>query len=237
MDEIVTNIAMEIGVIEVHLWRRLPRPAVPACPATSKPEPLQCPDSRFSVWPAEWPLPPLPKPKPDPPKLPERWPAAIRLGGGGWAEVVAAGWGSAGVAAEFGARYRAVSFGFEAHGDPALGSKLYPEVGVVSFARVSGALLLCAHLDWFVGCGVGDAGRILFPNHVYGLPASAFYGAVGARAGLEFPIFAPRVFFRTAVDMRAPLRPASYSTARGNFFEVAGPGVGLGFALLYELAP
>jgi hypothetical protein len=123
------------------------------------------------------------------------------------------------------------------HGDPSLGSRSITGVGQVSFARVSGALLLCAHFSWFTTCGVVDEGRFLFPNHVYPLPSSVFYGTAGWRAGLEFPIAPPRIFFRTAVDLRAPIHPASYVRDAVSIFEAAGPSVGLGFGLLAELAP
>jgi hypothetical protein len=175
--------------------------------------------------------------EPDPPKLPERWPFAVRLGVAVWPELIATGWGSFGFSAETGVRYRAVSASVEAHGDPPLGSVPYPNVGAVSFARVSGALLLCAHFGWFVGCGVGDAGRFIFPNHGHLLPASLFYGAAGVRAGFEFPVAPPRVFVRVAADLRAPIHPANRVVAGVNIFEAAGPSFGLGLGLLAEFPP
>jgi hypothetical protein len=152
-------------------------------------------------------------------------------------ELVATGWGSFGLSAEAGVRYRAVSLGVEAHGDPSLGSATVHEVGAVSFARLSGALLLCAHWGWFVGCGIGDAGRFLFPDHAQVLPASVFYGAVGARAGLEFPVGPPHFFLRAGLDFRAPIHPASYVRLGTSIFEASGPGVGLGLGALVELSP
>jgi hypothetical protein len=161
----------------------------------------------------------------------------LRLGVAVWPELIAKGWGSFGFSVEAGARYRAVSLGVEAHGDPSLGSVSFPSVGEVSFARLSGALLLCAHWGFFTGCGVGDVGRFFFPAHVHALPASASCDAAGVRAGFEFPIAPPRIFLRVGFDLRAPINPASYSTPRGNIFEAAGPSVGAGFGLLAELPP
>src|SRR5262249_52998707 len=112
-----------------------------------------------------------------------------------------------------------------------------PPAGPVSFARVSGALLLCGHVGWVFGCGAADAGRFIFPNHAYGLPAAAFYGSAGVRAGLESPVMSPWLFLRTAVDLRAPIRPASYSYMGTTIFEVAGPSVGVSFGLLLEIPP
>jgi hypothetical protein len=113
----------------------------------------------------------------------------------------------------------------------------YQHVGSVSFARVSGALLLCAHFWWFVGCGVGDAGAFLFPNHVRLLPVRDFYGAAGARVGLEFPVVPSRFFVRAAVDLRAPINPANNTVQGASIFQAAGPGVGLGLGALVELPP
>jgi hypothetical protein len=151
--------------------------------------------------------------------------------------MVASGWGSVGLSAEVGVRYRAFSAGVELHGDPPLGSVPVPNLGTVSFARVSGALLACAHFGWFAGCGVGDVGRFLFTERAGVLPASGLYSAVGVRAVLEFPVVPPRFFLRTAVDLRAPIHPVSYSSMNNIFFEAAGLGVGLGLGLLVELPP
>jgi hypothetical protein len=210
-----------------------PAPACPTCPTCPAPSP--CPASRFAVWPTEWPMAPLRAPAPDPPKRLERWPVAVRLGVAAGPELIVAGWGSVGVSAEMGARYRAVSLGVEAHGDPPIGSLTYPNVGAVVFARMSGALLLCAHYGWFAGCAVGDVGRFLFPDHVQALPASVRYAAAGVRAGLEFPVAPPRLFIRTTLDMRASIDPVVYSTPHGSIFQPASLGVGLGLGLVVEL--
>jgi hypothetical protein len=98
-------------------------------------------------------------------------------------------------------------------------------------------LLLCAHWGWFTGCGVGDAGRIWFPNHIQALPASILYGAAGVRVGLEFPVAPPRLFLRSALDLLAPIHPAKLSLGGAPIFEAAGPSVGLGLGVVVELAP
>jgi hypothetical protein len=201
--------------------------AVPACAPSL--------DSRFSTWPEQ--LPALEKPSQAPPEPAERRAVAVRLGAAVWPELIVSGWGSLGVSAEVGARYRFVSLGVEAHGDPPIGSQSYPQVGTVSFARVSGALVLCGHLSWFVGCAVGDVGRFVFPNHIHELPASTFYGAVGVRAGLELPVVPPRLFLRVGVDLRAPIPPVRKAAGGVDVFASAGPGVGLGLGALFELAP
>jgi hypothetical protein len=217
---------------------------LPVCPAPLASGPAErtavCPEYRYAEWPPEGPMSPL-KPRPDPPKPLERWPSALRFGIAVWPELIATGWSSLGLSAEAGARFRAVSLNFEVHGDPSLGSKSYPFLGAVSFARVSGALVLCAHVSLFAGCGVADAGRFLFPDHSGPIPASYFYGAAGVRMKLEVPIAPPRLFFSTALDVRAPIRQAHFTTGMTSnittVFDSAVPEVGLAGGLLLELPP
>lgn len=213
-----------------------PKPcAAPPASGDARKEHPAYSDSRYAIWPTEWPMPPFQRPKPDPPKPVEK-PFAIRFGAAVWVERVATNFGSYGFTVEAGVRYRFVSLGLEVHGDPPLGSVTYPDgVGPVSFARVSGALLLCGHFGWFAGCGIADVGRFLFPEHVSALPASALYAAAGVRVGLEFPIAPPWFLLRVAADLRAPIHPAKYVTTSGTIFESAGPGAGLGFGLVVEL--
>jgi hypothetical protein len=249
LDDVATALYVELSSLETELGAKYAKTTTPPyCPTTlpqtaaacpeSKTAPLY-PDSRFAIWPTEWPLPPLEKPKPDPPAPLERWPVAVRLGVAVWPELIADGWGSLGFTVDAGVRYRAVSFSAEIHGDPPLGSQTFQDVGAVGFARLSGAMLLCGHWGWFVGCGVGDAGRFIFPDHVPALPASTFYGAAGVRAKLEFPVAPPLVFLSVAVDLRAPIPPVNYvaRNAGTTVFETAGPAFGLGLGLLWELSP
>ena len=211
-----------------------PRPAPPPPPspppAPPPPPAPACPDP---------PLEPLPPPlqTPEPKVVPEPSPLAVRLGAAVWSEIVVAGWGSLAFSTDVGVRYRGVSLTVEAHGDPPIGSLSYAPAGEVSFAKLSGRLLLCAHWGWFAGCGVGDLGRIWFPNHAPLFPASTSYGAAGVRLGLEFPVAPPRIFLRTAVDLLAPIRPARLSVKNLTSFEAAGPSVGLGLGVLVELSP
>jgi hypothetical protein len=148
--------------------------------------------------------------------------------------LIVKGSGSVGVSAEFGVRYHAVSTGIELHGDPPLGSSSYAN-GNVIFTRVSGSLLVCGHYGWFAGCGVGEVGRTFFPSHIAVLPPSTLYGAAGARVRLEFPVAPPWLFLTTALDVRAPIPPASFTYEGHSIFQVAGPSIGLGIGLLVEL--
>jgi hypothetical protein len=179
---------------------------------------------------------PLPKPKADSPPPLERLPLAIRIGAAVWPELIASGWGSLGFSADVGVRYRFLSANIEAHGDPSLGSQAVAN-GSVSFARMSGALLACAHFVWFTGCAIGDAGRIFFPTRPPALPPSTSYAAAGVRAGLDFPVAPPRFFLRAGMDLRAPIHPVTYAPPRSSPFQVAGLGLGLGLGVLVELPP
>lgn len=230
LGDIAVSLSIPFLVLERRYGRKYGRNDEPA-KATSCPPVAPCPESPYSVWPNEPPMPVEPKQ----PKLPERWPVAVRLGGAVWPELIASGWGSIGLSAELGARYRAFSVGAELHADPPLGSVLVGDFGRVSFGRVSGALLLCAHYGWFVGCGVGDVGRFIFPRHVWPLPASVLYGAAGVRAGFEIPLAPPRLFVRVMVDLRAPIHPPSYVFMDNVVFEAAGLSFGGGLGFVAEL--
>jgi hypothetical protein len=241
-ESVYKGVALQIIVALTH-FDDVPEPQAAACPApkaepaASAPGPM-CPPARtIDIWPPEWPMAPLPAPRPDPPKPLERWPLAVRIGASAWPELIVSGLGAFGFSGEVGARYRAFSFGVEAHGDPPLGSVTFPGFGTVSFGRASAAFLACGHYEWFVGCAVGDVGRFLFPDHVRGLPPSARYDAAGVRAGLEFPVAPPRIFLRTAVDVRAPIDPATYSAGHVTVFSPVGFSVGLGLGVLVELSP
>lgn len=231
------DLAMGIAIAIERPAVRKPPLACHTAPLPSASSPLPppppCMESRYAVWPERLPM----SPKPDPPTTPERWPLAIRVGLTAWPEVMVSGWGSLGLSLDAGVRYRSFSASVEVHGDPPLDSEPYWNKGDVSVARVSGALLLCGHWGWFAGCAVGDAGRIFFLNPKLH-DASALYGAVGVRAGLEFPVAPPRFFLRAAVDLRAPIHPAS-ATLQGaaSSLTSAGLGFGLGLGLLVELPP
>jgi hypothetical protein len=234
VDEITNQITTLMGRTVRALLAA--RAASPECSSGSGSTPAACRVSRFDLWPEDWPL-RLPKPTPDPPPPPpERWPTAFRLAVGTNFEAVASGWGSIGITAGGGYRYRSFSVGLEVHGDPSIGSRQFPD-GSVRFSRLTGALLACYHIQWFAGCAVGDAGAILFPNHLPVMPAAMFYSDVGVQVGLEFPlpILPPHLFLHVAANVMAPINPRSISTMRGTTFEEAGPSVGVSFGPVLEL--
>ena len=240
LEHVVEEVSVRMTLEGIYLaHERPPRPApapAPACPTLPDPASAPpCPDSRWSIWPTEWPLPPLEKPKPDPPQPLDRFPFALRFSAATWVESIASGWGSWGFSGGVGARYHAVSLDAEVHGDPTSASNAVDNVGNVRFARISGALLLCGHFGWFEGCGVSDTGRFIFPDPVPPLPATTFYGSLGVRMGFNLPVDPPRVFIHAAVDLRAPVNTTSFAAKGMEVFSPAGFSGGLGFGLTYEL--
>ena len=107
--------------------------------------------------------------------------------------------------------------------------------GSVSFERISGALLLCGQWGPFEGCGLADAGRLIFLDRLPSMPPSAFYGAAGVRV-------ARRVDRRAQVHAHAEKEPRwrdgeleLHVFAGSNVFQAAGPGVGLSLGFHAEL--
>jgi hypothetical protein len=243
MWDLTTDLSIEFSLIELelgdqyaHLRSNPHCPAAPAAPTPGTPVGPCPPATRFDAWP-ERPPPPLRAPTPDPPKPPERWPIAVRLGVAAGPELIATGWGSLGFAASLGTRYRALSLDVEAHGNPSLGAQNVTAADAVGFSRVVGAAVLCGSWGWFTGCGIGEAGRLAFSPRLAFMPDTALYAAAGVRAGFDFPVLPPRLFLHTAVDVLAPINPASYVSSKSTVFQAAGPAVGLGLGLLFELSP
>jgi hypothetical protein len=206
-----------------------PRKAAPAPPAKE-----DLPPTKYLVnWdPSEW---PGPKGDPDPPKAPERLPIAIRFGLGVRPEFAAGG--SFGLTAEAGARYRLGSVAAEAHYGPSLSSVRF-EAERVSFAVVSGSVVLCAHLGVFVPCGVGTLVGIIFPDHITPLPASAVYGALGVRANVEVPMPpCPHLFVRMGLNLDAAIHPPNYARMTRTVFDVSELSGGLAVAVVLEVPP
>lgn len=231
LDEVASRLAGHLSILELNLGAKLARRSEPKklCAPAECPPPIE---SNYSVWPKE---PPMLAPK-EQSKLPERWPLAVRLGVAVWPEIIVTSRGSLGLSAELGVRYRFLSAGAELHGNPPIGSFLQTGVGEVSFARLSGALVLCGHYSWFVGCGVGDVGRMFFLDSQK-LPASALYVSAGVRMGAEFPVAPPRFFLRASLDLRTPIRVVSYTYRDITVFQTAGLGVGAVLGFVAELGP
>jgi hypothetical protein len=233
----IGEIVMELSVQMSRKLRTLlaARAASPECTSGSGSKPAACFETRHDLWPEDWPF-RLPKPKPDPPPLPERWPTAFRLAATAVPEAVASGWGSIGITAQGGYRYRSFSVGLEVHDDPSIESHHSPD-GNVTFNRLTGAILACYHIQWFAGCAVGDAGAILFPHHVQALPAATFYSDVGVQVALEFPlpIVPPWLFLHVGANVMAPINPSQFFAMTTPIFQVAGPSVGVSFGPVLEL--
>ena len=212
--------------------------AVAVLPLPTPPKPPPPPEEK--VCPPEPPPPtslppPLEVPGPTKPP-PERLPFAFRIGAAVGPDFYATDGGALGFSADFGVRNRAFSAAIEAHGDPPLASRLVTGFGSVSEARAMGALLLCGHYGYFIGCGQTAGGAILFPTRYSSLPASTRYGAAGIRLGLEFEV-APRFFLRVGLDVFLPFWRTNFPGPPGgsSAFEIANPNWGLGLGGLWEI--
>jgi hypothetical protein len=244
----IVDLSSKFLILSIELGAKYARkgrpPYCPEAPASEPraPAPPCVQPTPYDVdWFKEWPLSPLPKPEPDPSKPAERLPLALRVGFATWVETVASGWGSVGLSGEIGARYNAVSFGVEVHGNPSIGMKSF-DAGSVGFSRVTGAVLLCWSEGWFSVCGIEEAGRFMFSPRFSWMPASALYSAVGGRVALNVPVAfsaiePARMFVHVGVDALVPIHPASYVKNTVTAFEAAGPAAGLAFGLLFEMPP
>ena len=237
LDDFAISLASYFNMLELELGEKYARkaPPSPACTTPAAPECLPTPPaSRLDLWPPEPPLPPLRKPEPDPPKPRERWPIAFRVGAGGWADLISTDRGSLGITLDAGVRLGWFSVSGELRWDPSLGTTLIDYYGRVSFSRVTGALLLCGHVGWFVGCGAGVAGRLLFPGTLPPQPAQ-HYTAVGVRLGMEAPVAPPWFFLRVSGDVLLPIDPVLIVHQTQSVFQVSGWNAGIGIGALFEI--
>lgn len=85
-------------------------------------------------------------------------------------------------------RRKALSLGLELRVDAPAGMDL-PSGGHVQSGLVGFSLVPCLHFQWFRGCAVAFAGEIWGRSQNIDVPrtAIAFHGAVGLRAGFEWP--------------------------------------------------
>ncbi len=218
-----------------------PTPPAPAPPAPAPPETLQAERATPPEpgAPSATPMAPEAAPEATPAPLPMRAPpepktgVAVRVGAGVLGERVATEQGSLGLTIDVGARYRWGSVALEAHANPPLGTTLVPG-GSLSFTRITGALLTCAHFEWLVGCVKAEAGGIGFPVAPGPAPVKG-YGAIGVRVGLDLPIAPPHLALRVAVEV-LPTIDASFLAIHGqNVFQIAGTTLGLALGFVYEL--
>jgi hypothetical protein len=214
------------------------RPTKPKSPPPPEEKPAASPPACPPASPASddalWPLPPsLEVPRPTKPP-PEKAPLSFRVGSGVWVDWISSDRGSLGLTLDASVRYLWGSVGVELRGDPAIGTTVIPSGGSVSFARVTGALLLCGHYEVFVGCVKGQVGGILFPGALPPQPAQ-LYAAAGVRLGLEFPVAPSRFILRVDGELLPTIDPASIQNAKQTVFQVVGLNAGLGLGALFAL--
>jgi len=204
-----------------------PPPPSPRClssPAPAPPPPPEPPTPPLFVEPA---TPPEPK-----------TPLSFRFGTGLWADLISSDRGSVGLTLDAGVRYGWFSVAVEGRGDPPIGSTVHGNGlngGSVSFARATGALVVCGHYDVLVGCVKGQAGRILFPGTFPPEPA-ALYAAAGIRVGVEYPVVPQRISVRLDGEVLAPIDPAFIEHQKQTVFQVDGWNAGIGIGALFALS-
>ncbi len=231
--DVIAGLASALAADATPLHVPRPKHSDPVCPESKAEAAPVCPESPSSVWPAEPPSPPLRAPEPDPPK-PREAPLSFRFGAGLWADLVANDRGSLGLTLDAGVRYRFFSVGIEARGNPPLGATLTPNAGSLNYARVTGALLVCGHFEWVIGCAKGEAGRLLFPGAVPSEPALG-YGAAGVRLGMEYPVVPQRFLLRMMADVGGTINPATIARQNVSIFQVAGWSAGFGVGALFAV--
>jgi hypothetical protein len=213
-------------------------PAPPPPPPEEKPAPAPpppaCPPAPPAPDDALWPLPPpLEVSKPTKPP-PEKAPLSFRVGSGVWVDWISSDRGSLGLTLDASLRYLWGSVAVELRGDPAIGTTKVPGYGTVSFARVTGALLACGHLDPLVACLEAQVGGVLFPGTVPPHPAE-LYAAAGVRLGLEFPIAPSRFILRVDGELLPTIDPESIGMGKVTAFQVAGWNGGIGLGAMFAL--
>jgi hypothetical protein len=201
-----------------------PVPAAPACVPVQVPS---APDDDL------WPLPP-PLEVPKPTKLPEKALISFRIGSGVWVDWISTDRGSVGFTVDASLRHMWGSVQVELRADPPMGSTPVPSYGTVRFARVTGALLACGHLDPLRACLKGQVGGVLFPGTFPAQPAQ-LYAAAGVQLGLEFPIAPSRFILRVDGELLPTIAPASFGMGSMTAFQVAGWNGGIGLTALFSL--
>ncbi len=103
------------------------------------------------------------------------------------------------------------SLAAEVRWDPPAGTTMADGIEV-STTLVLGALVPCAHYQWFAGCLVGELGRYQASATATGVTPdeqTTLYGLAGARVKFEIPVVADRLFVSLAANLLgAPMRPS-----------------------------
>jgi hypothetical protein len=209
-----------------------PVPSAPACPPAA-PAPA-CPPAPPAPNDEVWPLPPpLEVPKPAKPP-PEKAPLSFRIGSGVWVDHISDDQASLGLTLDASVRYYWGSVGIELRGDPPLGTSTSLSGARVGFARVTGALLACGHMDPLVACLKGQVGEVLFPGTIPSEPAQ-LYAAAGIRLGLQFPVTPSQFILRVDGELLPTIGAAPLTVHGQTVFQVAGVNAGLGLGASFAL--
>jgi hypothetical protein len=148
---------------------------------------------------------------------PPRSPVYAVLGGGIGVRLGTSRAPAVGVGADVGVRWRSLPLSLTAELRVALPA--LADVPAVPGARigtwlVSGAVLPCGHVKWFVGCGLVEAGILRSAGAALSSDSdqSGPYVAVGGRAGVEIPIMKAPLALRVTGDLTGVLTSAHISS-------------------------
>jgi hypothetical protein len=189
--------------LAVMLALHIDPPSPPRSQAPVKPA-QPTPQDREQSRPQALSLPPLPAspPRPRP---------ALRVGVGTWMNLATAPRPAFGVTADLGVRVAWFSVAGELRWDAPAGASTMEGLDV-STGLLTGAIVPCGHVGWFVGCLVGELGQIrgtlttasdVTPDH-----RAMLYGTLGARLGFEIPVVADHLYVRLAANLLGvPKRP------------------------------
>jgi hypothetical protein len=178
--------------ISVQLDRVGPPPALPS--VSPPPPPLSPPPSSA--------LPPVnaPPSRVDAPSSPAERPR-FRLGAAAWMDLAAAPRPAFGLSLDAGIRIAWFSVAMEGRWDPPAGSNIGG--ADVTSTRITGAVVPCGHVSWFMGCALVEVGEIRGSASGGGVlmadSRAGLYAAAGGRLGVEIPL-ASHVSFRVVAD-------------------------------------
>lgn len=155
------------------------------------------------------PAPAAGRPEPPPPASSPRPRVRLGLRGGGALATAPAPTGT--IAADAGLGWTYFSLALEGRFDvPVTGAV---DGGVQARSLIAaGSLVPCGHYSWFAGCAVFSAGEMWVSGVSTRRPAvgTSFYGAVGPRVGVEWPLPPlPALALRASLDVLVTVHPVT----------------------------
>lgn len=179
---------------------------------------------------------PVSSPKPpevEVPAPPPKPPFAFRLGASVWGEYATVPGITPGITVSVGARYgyfsAALEGGWVAPAGLPLANGVKDQV-----TQLSGVLLLCGHVRWFVPCVLAQASDVQFTGTASAAPSASFLrGAGGARLAADLPLVPGRLFIQPAVDLLGAFGVSAAPSS--SVVQLPGFNVALGLGAVVEI--